>query len=236
MKRLVLVLALCCAPQLASAATVTLDFNTLPSTQGWTYLAEGPSHSGQIESNIWSTDGTTLTMDTMGSSPLVPGSQNTYSQIGIVNTVNPFEVTWRSRVLESEGSVAGGLGVAVALTSSGTPAQQFTVSFITDAILIAGSQTPFDATAFHDYRLTGTPGINAFSLYIDNVLFANGHSSFEKFAVGNYVLFGDLTGAANARAEVQAFTFRQVPEPATTLLAVCAAALCKLFARARRRT
>jgi hypothetical protein len=228
MKRHVFVLALCCAPQLASAAVVTLGFNSLPSAQGWTYSAEGPSHSTQLESNIWSTDGTTLTMSTMGS-PLVPPSQNTYAQNGIMNTVNPFDVTWRSRVVESEGTVAGGWGVGVAVG-----AQQFTVGFITNAILIDGSQIPFDATAFHEYRLTGKPGTNTFSLYIDNILFANGRS-FSKFAVGNYVLFGDLTGGANARAQLQALTFRQAPESATMLLAVYGTALCAISARARRR-
>ena len=228
MNRYVLFLAICFPPQVGSAAVVTLGFNSLPSAEGWTYIAEGPSHGGQLESNIWSTDGTTLTMSTMGS-PLLPSSRNTYSQTGIVNTVNPFEVTWRSRVLDSEGSVAGGWGVGVAVGQ-----RQFTVGFITNAIWIADSQMPFDATAFHDYRLTGTPGINTFSLYIDNVLFANGRS-FQKFAVGNYVLFGDLTSAANARAQLQAFTFRQVPEPATMLLAVFGTAPCAIFARARRR-
>jgi len=211
MRLLMLILALCSAPQVASAAIVTLGFNTLPSAQGWTYGAEGPSHSGQLESNIWSADGTTLTMNTMGS-PMVPPSRNTYSQTGIVNTVNSFEVAWNSRVLESEGTVAGGWGVGVAMGL-----QQFTVGFITDAILIAGSQIPFDATAFHDYRLTGTPGRDTFSLYIDNVLFANG-SSFQPFFPGNYILFGDLTSAANAWAQLGAFTFRQVPESSTFAL------------------
>jgi hypothetical protein len=211
MKRLMLTIALCSAPQVSPAAIVTLDFSTLPSAQGWSYSAEDPSHSGQLESNIWSTDGTTLAMNTMGS-PLVPPARNTYLQTGIVNTVNSFEVTWSSRVLESEGTVAGGWGVGVAMG-----AQQFTVGFITDAILIADTQRPFDATAFHDYRLTGMPGINTFSLYIDDVLFINGRS-FQKFFLGNYILFGDLTGAANARAQLDAFTFRQVPEPCTIAL------------------
>jgi hypothetical protein len=227
MKCHILVLALCCAPQLASAAVVALGFNSLPSAQGWTYRAEGPSHSGQLESNIWSTDGTTLAMSTMGS-PLVGGSQNTYSQTGIVNTVNPFEVTWRLRVLESQGTVAGGWGVGVAVG-----AQQFTVGFITNAIWIDDSQIPFDATAFHDYRLAGAPGTNTYSLYIDNVLFANG-SSITPFFPGNYILFGDLSGAANARAQLQAFTFRQVPEPAALVFGVYGTALCAIVARARR--
>jgi PEP-CTERM motif len=228
MNRYVLVLAICCTPQPASAAVVTLGFNSLPSAQGWTYIAEGLSHGGQLESNIWSTDGTTLSMNTMGSG-LVPSSGNTYSQTGIVNTVNPFELTWRMRIVDSEGWVAGGWGVSVAMG-----AQQFTVGFITNAIWIADRQMPFDATAFHDYRLTGTPRINTFSLYVDNVLFANGRS-IQPFFAGNYVLFGDLTGAANAQAQLQAFTFRQVPEPATMLLAVYGTALCAIFARARRR-
>jgi hypothetical protein len=161
---------------------------------------------------------------------LVPPSRNTYSRTGIVNTANPFDLTWRSRVVESEGAVAGGWGVGVAMGS-----QQFTVGFITDAIFIGGAQIPFDATAFHDYRLTGAPGINTFRLSIDDVFFADG-ASFQKFGVGNYVLFGDLTGAANSRIELQAFTFRQVPEPATMLLGVYGAALIGLCARARRRT
>jgi hypothetical protein len=228
MKRYVLVLALCCPPQLASAAVVTLGFNSLPSAEGWTYRAEG-SHGGELESNIWSTDRTTLTMNTMDTPLGQPPSQNTYSQTGIVNTVNPFEVTWRSRVLDSEGSIAGGWGVAVAMGG-----QQFTVGFSTDAIWIADTQMPFDATAFHDYRLTGAPGINTFSLYIDNDLFANGRS-FVPFFPRNYVLFGDLTSAANARAQLQAFTFRQVPEPAAMFLAVCGAALCANFGRVLRR-
>ena len=227
MKRHVLVLAVCCAPQLASAAVVTLGFSSLPSAEGWTYIADGPSHGGQHESAIWSTDGTSLTMSTMGSLLVAP-SRNTYSQTGIVNTVNPFEVTWRSRILESEGTIAGGWGVGVAVG-----AQQFTVGFIRNAIWIADSQMPFDATAFHDYRLTGTPGTDTFSLYIDNVLFAN-RRSIQPFFAGNYILFGDLTGAANARAELQALTFRQVPESATMLLVVCGAALCAMFARVRR--
>jgi len=211
MRCLMLILTLFSAPRAAPAAVVSLGFNTLPSAQGWTYSAEGPSHSGQLESNIWSTDGTTLSMNTMGS-PLVPPSLNTYSQTGLVNSVNSFEVTWRSRLLESQGTVAGGWGIGVAL---GT--QQFTVGFSTGAILVAGSQIPFDAMAFHDYRLIGMPGMDSYSLYIDDDLFGSGRS-FQKFPSGNYILFGDLSGTANSRAQLVAFTFKQVPEPCTIAL------------------
>src|SRR5690242_18758410 len=61
---LVLMLALLPASA-ASANTITLKFDSLPSAQGWTYLS-GYGSGAPAETDVYSVDGTKLTQNTMG--------------------------------------------------------------------------------------------------------------------------------------------------------------------------
>lgn len=165
------------------AAVVSLDLSSLPSAQGWTYSATGPSHAGQIETSIWSTSGTTLSMNTMGS-PLVSSSgnpylesnlvnafddiSNLYIETNLVNALDDIIVSWRSRVLESTSSFYG-WSIHFA-----TGAQGVIVGIGTNGIVLGlGSPSPlaFDATGFHDYRIEFTPGESSFDLFVDDSFF-----------------------------------------------------------------
>lgn len=197
----------------APAATVVLSTATLPSAQGWTYTATGPTHGDDVESAIWSTNGTTtITMNTMGQG-LVSPSSNMYIMSGIVTGTYPITLNWTSRVTASEGVAAGGYGFSVDFNTGG---EGIIVGFSTSHLTV-GTATPvaFDATAFHDYRIEFTPGSSTFSFYIDNAFHSNGNV----LATGTSRLaFGDGTGGANTTAQITALTFTQVPEPSVSAL------------------
>jgi len=63
-----------------------------------------------------------------------------------------------------------------------------------------------DNTQFHDYRIQWSPG-PSLAFYLDNVLISTNNGGFSGSV--NQVFFGDGTGAANARAEITFFRFRQ---------------------------
>ena len=92
-----------------SATTISLDFNSLPSAQGWTY-----NTTGQTEATIFSVSGTTLHQNSMGTG-LGPGGtafQN-YTLDNVVDPTKPFTLEVQARVLESETLDAGGFGFGV---------------------------------------------------------------------------------------------------------------------------
>lgn len=72
-----------------------------------------------------------------------------------------------------------------------------------------------DTTGFHSYRIEATPGAPTYDFFIDSIL--RGSATPTAVAV-NRVILGDLTGAANAQADITSFTFSQTPEPSSTLL------------------
>lgn len=230
MMRACLFIACALAPvRFAVATVVTLDMSTLPSAQGWTYTAVGPSHGGQLETNIWATSGTVLSMNTMPSA-LVSPSGNYYIQTNLVNAIDDIILSWRSRVLESEFIASSHYGWALNFE---TGSQGINVGFETNGIVLGtGSLLAFDATGFHDYRVEFTPGESSFDLFIDNSLFASGSASVSAL---NRILFGDGSGASNARAEMTSYSFVQVPEPRMAAVVLCVAPILLIHRWRNRR-
>ena len=75
---------------ISNAYQTTLDPSLLPSSQGWTYGATGVL-PGTVETDLFSTDGSALTMNTMGHeySDTVVGAIANYRQYDVVSSSMP---------------------------------------------------------------------------------------------------------------------------------------------------
>lgn len=209
-----LALLLLLPPAKAFGVTVTLDFNSLPSAQGWTYGASGPSHGGQLEANVFSVDGTKLSMNTVGQLLISPSGVG-YGESGIVNNVDPFTLSLTARITGYDGFPPYYYGFAAWVT---TGVDQYDIGFGPSSISVAGHPLSVNTSVFHNYRLEGDPQTRTYDFFIDGVqVVTNGTPNAVAL---NRIGLGDGTGAANAAAELTSYSFVQqpVPEPATLLL------------------
>jgi hypothetical protein len=226
----------------ASAAvaqsTIQLDFNSLPSAQGWVYMNMGNSAT---EGQVFSLAGGVLTQNSLGLGSAGQGS-NRYNLYDRLTPGQDYTLEVRARLIAEEGAdglnhygfSAGyfdGTGVAFGfgLGDSGV---------ITDWGLYSG----IDTHLVHTYRLVGhsaTAGASARSaLWIDGLLVGQGlagnyGSCAPLGAFCNSVYLGDGTGGPNARGEYLALSLTPVPEP--TAAALCLAGLAGVGWVARRR-
>jgi len=217
------------------AAPITLNMNSLPSAQGWTWIDGhqplGPSDSGPLtETEVFSVSGGLLHQNSIG------GGFNGYyyADDGVVEDV-PFQLDWDARLINEEYSYyysfngnAGGFSVGI---STGTQAYEIglgvnglalytpNTTLISAATLAAGGVS---LTDFHDYRLIGDPGAGTWGFYIDGNLWASGLSS-PYFNIPDKLYLGDSTEGPNAEGDIAAFSYEplsesSVPEPASLLL------------------
>src|SRR5216683_2118526 len=82
--------------------TIALNFNSLPSAQGWSYVSGYPPNSPS-ETAVYSVDGTTLTQNTMG----IHSNFGNYAIDNAVDPTKPFTITVRACVLDSEQTQPG---------------------------------------------------------------------------------------------------------------------------------
>jgi hypothetical protein len=195
-------------PALARAtADIEVQFNSFPSTQGWTYFSNGVAAP---ETPTWSLNAGVLAYNTMAYNVGTSGQGTTsfYRQAGLITTTEPIMIEMRGRILENEtdGSQfsAGGFSFGFGTGTTGwymgiMPTQ---IRNIANEVL----SSAYDNTQFHNYRLEWSPG-PALRYYVDNTLISTDNSGFA--GTPNQVYFGDGTGAANARAEITYFRFRQ---------------------------
>lgn len=88
--------ALAIAPsQASSSVNVTLEFDSLPSQQGWTYETFG---GNQPENTVFSVNNNVLTQNTVG----LGDNVIYYTLANIVDETEEFTLSWRSRVIEEE--------------------------------------------------------------------------------------------------------------------------------------
>jgi PEP-CTERM motif len=204
----------------ANAATLTLNTNTLPSTQGWQYVADGDG-AAVPESGAFSIVGGELVQNTLGigqstgggnlyyhASNLNPGDAWTLTLVGKVNS---FESNFgRSFGL----SIGGGESLVVGIAGNA-------VQYLDGAGSIAQLAFPlgFDPSAYNSYRLSVAGGLQSFSI--------NGNAIYSNQAIvggldsPSSILFGDGTGFANASANIRSVVFTSpggVPEPASWAL------------------
>ncbi|MBI3667514.1 MAG: hypothetical protein HY236_15025, partial [Acidobacteria bacterium] len=189
------------------AANVTLNFNSLPSAQGWFYEATNE----KAELDIFSVNGGTLFQNSL----FGLSGYNVYRRNNAV-TLAPFTLSLRAHVLEDfTGDLNDPAGFACAIF---TGAEMFALELSTNRIRLEDTTLgpdqavifDFDNTQFHDYRLEGTPGLagmkGTYRLFIDGTLMktvtARPLDSFP-----GALFLGDLTGGQGARAEVSSFSY-----------------------------
>jgi len=196
----------------ASGTVITLDTGSLASTQGWSYNSIGLL-AGYSESDVFSSDGSVLTMNTMPAaySGGVYGGA-TYKRLDVVNTAPLTTLEWTSRTLENESDPGYPLGFFAGFIIAN---KQVTAGIHTNQVsLMDGAGVKFislDATEYHTYRIEAVAGASTYDFYIDGALETS--STKRSVSVSNRVMFGDGTGGANAKADITGLEFSQIPEP-----------------------
>ncbi len=213
--------AMTAAPTMASPTTITLDTSSLPSTQGWSYIADGDGASVP-EASADSIVGGVLHQNTLGIG-MTTGGGNLYHRAVTLGATESWTLTMVARVNAFESVLnpaypfalflGGGANVAVGFGSDNV--QALTDLGIVSFALPGG----FDSSAYNSYRLSTTGGgLQSFSI--------NGTSIFSNlgYSGGNpaTISFGDGTGFANADADIRSlvFTSSGVPEPASWALMI----------------
>ncbi|HTG45423.1 MAG TPA: hypothetical protein VK633_12920 [Verrucomicrobiae bacterium] len=203
-------------------AQSVLSFDSLPSSQGWSY-------SGDIvESSAFSLAAPVLTLNT-----LTPAGANfaIYSRGNPFNPASPVDIEFTGRVLNSDS--AGAFAI-----SYWTGSEVFQLALSGNQITAQGNVVSLDASVFHDFRFAARPGQGS-ELFIDNV--SASASGVMLSSVSSQMLFGDGNPGPNAdtTVEVNRLSFTAVPEPTTygciTGVALAGFASIRCCARNRNR-
>lgn len=187
-----------------ASSSLSLQFNSLPSAQGWTYFQAGSIP----ETSVFSATGTSLIQNTIGTG--FTDNPN-YAMFGVVDGSEPFQLTVRARILAYEGTQPFGFFFDV---RTATPNQEYAIGFTPSSVVDPlGNGVAVDTTVFHTYVLRATPG-GPYTLDIDGHFAFGGPFSATGGAL-NAVQFGDgnATGA-NAQAAVTQLEFSQGAAPA----------------------
>lgn len=223
MNKLITILYFAAASGITYGSHITLNTGTLPSSQGWAYEANG-YHAGVPESDIFSTDGSVLNLNSMDQPLSYTGGTIMYSKYNIVSTSQPNVLEWTSQLFDYEYIASAGQYHGFSLGFS-DGVRIFSAGVSPNAIsLIDGAdykRIAVDTTKEHTYRFETTPGSLMYNFYVDGTLQASPYS--RAGSSGNYLRFGNGTSGANADVDISALEFKQIPEPATTgLIAVVA--------------
>ncbi len=192
----------------ARATDIPIDFSsTLPSAQGWTFTSGGSPVA--TEAQTFSLAGGVLTLNTMAFGITGVGTSAFYAYPNVVNTTEPLVIRMRGRLVQHEGDfantfVGGGFSFGFAQGSTFwqmglTPTQ---IRNVAGTIL----SSAYDNTQFHDYRLEWNPP-STVRYYVDGVLISTNNAGAAQAI--NRLTLGDVTGAANARAEITEYEFLQ---------------------------
>jgi hypothetical protein len=235
--RLLLLIALIC-PSIFSTQ-ITLDLNSLPSTQGWTFV----SPSGLTETSVFSLADDVLQQNTMG------GFNNiAYYSLqgpGLYNPALPFDLIFSAVVLKEElfpppdasngfevgvtfDNVQATMGIGLSRISYSSP-------------MTVGVNIPSNNSANVRTFDMHWDGSGAFCYFIAGALAgcaAGTPMSGSPAAPG--IFFGDGVNFANAEIDVTALAFLQpsVPEPATGWMFAIGilGIICARLKSVRRRT
>lgn len=186
---------LCEPPPDVNAESYCLDFDSLPSAQGWTFIG-----TALAEDDAFSVDGTRLVQRTVGSGT---GVMARYQMDGVADSNKRMLLSLTARVLGHEDLSGGSVGLGLNFfVSDGAFSHRLA---LTDALIQVGGQFyGLNTTDFHDYSFELHPG-GGFELYVDGVIFATGVGT--ESASGNKIFFGDSTAHENTDAEVAALSF-----------------------------
>jgi hypothetical protein len=196
---------------------INLDFNSLPSTQGWNYVAIGNSLG---ESDVFSVSDGVLHQDTLAAGFPGPGG-NDYEYTGASNMSN-FSIQIRVRVTDYDTPYMNPFGFMVGIEGPGGEASiGITPTYIGSCHYFWNPTAIFsgDNTGYHDYLLVGSVATGgSFSVYRDGVFLESTSLLSIPEVVPGTLFFGDGTGTANAVADVASCSFSYVPEPSTLVL------------------
>ena len=222
---------------IADAANITLDFNSLPSAQGFTYTSIGPSVS---EGSIFSVNGNLLQENTLG----VPFSGSGDAMYNMHNAVNPllsYTLTITARVNDETYSNPANLcGLLFGASSSnGTSYMCLGTSKTEIDSPINGVVTPTyyssNNTQFNTYAIVGSPSGHTM-YYVNGTLIATlqprtDDPSYTNLSIG----LGDGTGGSRASADISFFQFSQSAVPIPAAIWMVGSALVGLVGFARRK-
>lgn len=191
----------------AQATDIALDFSSLPSAQSWVFTTGGSPLA--TEAGTMSLAGGVLTINTMAFGITGVGTSAFYARPGVVNNFEPIVIEVRARLVQHEGDfantfVGGGFAFGFAQGTTYwqmglTPTQIRNVNGVVLSSAINNTQ-------FHDYRLEWTPP-STVRYFVDSTLISTAAGGFAQ-AIDRLTL-GDVTGAANAQAEVVSYRFLQ---------------------------
>jgi hypothetical protein len=197
--------------------SVSLNFDSLPSAQGWSYGGNfGENHFFSIVDGMLHQDTVTGATDGYG------GGGYNYTGTELVAD-GSFDIQVRARVTAYDmfdygHGIYNGAGFGVAFIGPTCTA----LLYISDTCCQAGTNNPAfytgDNTVYHDYRMTDNLN-GTYTVYRDSVVIgilpiiygATGYSM-------PYLLLGDMTNGANAIADITAFSYTSIPEPGMMLL------------------
>lgn len=199
---------------------ITLDFNLLPSAQGWQYKNSTATdlnpNVSTPEASVFSISQGILHQDSFGlNTPAY------YSQRDVIDARLPFSLSFRARVTEDLGDPTNNpYGFGFDLFAK----QEIFQIGLSTGILAAflNPRINFDNRTYHDYTLRGATG-RGYRLSVDNVDVLTGKAdSLQGSDRQSILLFGQLAGGRpNARADVQFLSFvrpriiAQNPAPGT---------------------
>ncbi len=189
----------------AQATTITLNFNSLPSAQGWVIYSTNPNIVP--ETSVYSVSGGLLHMDTINTG--VGYNSFAYSRSGVVNAQLPFTITTRVRITDYWQQGDGNWGGFELAVFTGLEEFEVGISPIRIASGLGKTiSTSVDVSQFHEYRMVAQPGSpGSFEFFIDNVSYGTFSSVLTNFS--NNLVFGDITAGANAVTDIASYTFVQ---------------------------
>lgn len=226
---------------ISHGAAISLDFNSLPSAQGWTFVNLG--HPGVDEEDVFMVDGTMLMQRTFG---VGFGGEGNGQSLRYEHPIMPFPsgiyaLEWTSETIRTERDTDNTAGFFFGFRIG---SDQYSVGFRAD---LAGNdhhmRAPngtnvsvdhdFDSTVAHTYRIEADSVARTYTVSIDGnpVPALTGLTPLVTAGTTNIILFGDATNSANADGNIKSLSF--VPEPSRALLLVIGT--CVMLTNRRRR-
>ncbi len=199
----------------AHAQSISLNFNTLPSTQGWTYSAVQGTYGNFLpspvtESSVFSVQHGILTQNTIGQGLL--GAS--YSVKNFADFSLPYTINVTARLLATENGDNYGFEFGTHENTYVT-AIDFHNGYVSDGY--SSTKAYIDTTVFHNYEMdVSTDG--SYKLFIDgNFAFSASGINSPYIIPDNLkqiIYFGDATpDGSNAYGQISSYTFSQVSPP-----------------------
>ncbi len=205
-------------PLRAESVEASLDFSSLPSSQGWSYFTD----SALPESAVFSAASNTLRMN---SSFLETAA---YYRLGdVVDQSLSFALKTTARVIEGTRALAFYISTAqrfAAISISPTAVYDEANSSIIASL---------DNTTFHTFDMIGD-FVSGYTLFADGTAVGTGTIGVNNV---NALYIGDSGSNGSGIAEITRFAFQQpVPVPEVSTFAMALAGLTAIGALTRRRT